>query len=523
MIKTSSHWIAAAAAAAIAFAICYGQIIASLVDTWSTNPLYSYGFAVPLISAYIVWTRGGPSNLVMSPDYRLGVPLMVAGVVMLVVGHLGAIIGIDYLSLVVSFAGVMLLLFGRDVVKRHWFALAYLLIMVPIWGLPIARLQDPSRLLSTDIAMAILGAIGVPALQQGTNIILPAHTIAVLRECSGVNQLVALVAMVLPAAYLWLGSNVRRGALLCMSIVVSFLGNGLRIALVSWLAYRGFGDGALTGNAHLMQGLLVSTFGYVVIGGILSLLASGGGAAAEPDAAPEPRHVAPSFVVHRRFWLDGAVVVLMLAAAATRVSATPLNVSLTADLASLEDRIGGWTQEIGPRAPWDRLPGIDDDLVDVGRYPSENGERRFTGVDSDLLRAYVTPEGERVQLYVGYYGRQQAGKELAGDASEALSAAATPLVLASDSGSIPVNEIVIEKGARKRGLIFWYSVNGRTTSDIYRAKIYTILDAFTDRTTNGSVVMIAWDAHTAGAGAAREHAIDFARAVMPLLRRHLPS
>src|SRR5215510_9973439 len=104
MTKSSPHWIAAVAAAAVAFALCYGQIIASLVDTWSTNPLYSYGFAVPLISAYIVWTRGGWSNAVMSPDYTFGVPLMVAGVVMLVVGHLGAIIGIDYLSLVVTFA-----------------------------------------------------------------------------------------------------------------------------------------------------------------------------------------------------------------------------------------------------------------------------------------------------------------------------------------------------------------------------------------------------------------------------------
>ena len=114
-------------------------------------------------------------------------------------------------------------------------------------------------MLSAKIAVNVLHVRSAcPSLRQETNILLPSVTLAVLRECSGVNQLIALTAMVLPAAYLWLDTNARRVALILFSVVVSYLGNGLRIALVGWLAVKGLGDGDLNGSYHLLQGLGVS-------------------------------------------------------------------------------------------------------------------------------------------------------------------------------------------------------------------------------------------------------------------------
>ena len=65
----------------------------------------------------------------------------------------------------------------------------------------------------------------------------------------------------------------------------------------------------------------------------------------------------------------------------------------------------------------------------VGGYPTPTGERRFTAVDDELVRVYRNPSGDRVQLYIGYYHRQEQGKELTGDASSALAAAASRLDL----------------------------------------------------------------------------------------------
>ena len=124
----------------------------------------------------------------------------------------------------------------------------------------------------------------------------------------------------------------------------------------------------------------------------------------------------------RRVWLDVAVLFVMLGAGASRLSATSLDVQLNSDLRSLESRIDDWTTDTSIQAPALHFPGIDDDLVDVGEYPSATGARRFAAVDDELVRAYKNSSGARVQLYIGYYRHQAQAKELAGDASSAAAA-----------------------------------------------------------------------------------------------------
>ena len=139
----SAYRLTIGAIAAAAFGICYFGVIASLIDVWSTNYLYSYGIAVPFIAAFILWTKSHESQMrVGAADYVLGVPVTLAGIAMLVTGRLGALITLEQASLVVTLAGLLLLLFGRDAVRLHWFAVAYLLLMVPIskdFGVPLTE------------------------------------------------------------------------------------------------------------------------------------------------------------------------------------------------------------------------------------------------------------------------------------------------------------------------------------------------------------------------------------------------
>src|SRR5262245_13106014 len=238
----SSRAIVTGVVGAAAIVLCYGGVLGSLVAVWSTNYLYSYGFAVPFVAAYGSCTTARRHPVTIgSPDYLLGVPVTLVGIALLVGGRLGGMLSIEQASFVVTLTGVVLIVAGRDAVRIHWFTLAYLLLMVPIWNYPIDRLQEPSRLLSARIAASMLHLVGIPALLQDTDIMLSTRTLAVLRECSGVNQLIALTAMVVPAAYVWLDSTARRIALIVFSVVVSYLGNGMRIALVGWLALKGLG------------------------------------------------------------------------------------------------------------------------------------------------------------------------------------------------------------------------------------------------------------------------------------------
>jgi EpsI family protein len=504
--------------------MAFGGVITTLVNVWSTNYIYSYGFAVPVIAAYIWWSRKSNQTLTVdTPDYFLGIPAVVAAVVLLVIGRLGAIALLEHLSLFVAVVGLILLAFGRRTVLANWFALAYLTIAIPVWNYPINALQDPSRLLSSKIATAILHMIGVPALRDGTRITLSTHTLAVMRECSGVNQLIALAAMIVPAAYVWLPTVTRRLTLVSSAVVISYLGNGARIALVGWLAIHGYGDGDPNGRGHLMEGLAVSLIDYLIIGVCFSLLtprASRESRKVREDVTPVP--VAERLAPSRRVWLDVAICGLFLVAAMTRLSATEKDVD--GELRGLDRQIGAWTYDVSKAPMGFALPKIDDDLVDVGRYRTETGERHFQGADDELVRSYRLPSGKSVQLYVAYYRRQGQGKELSGDASRALQEAATSLDDAALPSSSAIREIVRVKNRQARGVLFWYDVNGRVVGDVYRAKAYMIWDMITSRRSNGAVVMIGWSSEDgAEAADARQRAIEFARAITPVLARRLPS
>jgi EpsI family protein len=503
------------------FAVCYAGVIRSLLDLWSTNYLYSYGFAVPVIAGYLVQSRSASLPANPAPDYLLGVPVTLAGCLMLIVANIAALGAIEQLSLVVTLAGLVLLLWGRVAMKRHWFAVAYLLLMVPIWNYPIAALQEPSRHLSARLAAGMLELIGYPVFRQGTVIAMPSHTLAVMQECSGVNQLIALAAMVVPAAYLWLNRVVLRVVLVSFAVAITYIGNGFRIAMVGWLAIHGLGDGDPNGKNHLIQGLLVSVLSYAAIGFAFSLL-SRFERSARPATAPVTTETSPKLSpIGRRLWLDVAVIVAIAVTGTVRVSATSADTRLQRDLPSLEQSLGEWTMEIAP-AVGIRFPGIDDDLL--GAYPSPAGERRFDQVDDQLVRTYRHVSGARVQLYVAYYHRQKHGKEIAGELAAILRKAAHPATVDGESGPIAVREIVRDRAGTQRGLLFWYDINGRIVPDIYRAKGYTLWDALTRRRTNGAVIMIAWQGSPLlPAADARQRAIEFARAAMPLLRRHFPS
>jgi EpsI family protein len=509
------------AATLILLTASYGAVVIEMVGIWSAQSVYSYGFVVPLISAYICWTKWQEHLALESPpDYRFGVPLTLAGMTMLLVGRAGAIINLQFASFVVSLAGCVLLVFGRETFKRYWFPIAYLLLMVPIWNMAIDRLQDPSRIVSAKIATGVLRTIGIPVLREGTYIVLPSHTLSVMRECSGVNQLVAMVAMVLPAAYLWMTGRLRRVMIVILSIAITYASNGCRIALIGWLAFNGYGDGNLLGAyTHVSEGLAVALLGYLAIGGCFTLMSRGDRNRDElPGAEPMPPSAAGPGP-HRRLWLDVATVTLVLLVASSPLFAISRDVPLPRDLAQLPATIGDWTWAVFDESPGSRLTGVSVDLVDAYRNPT--GELRFEGVDRALIRTYQNSAGARVQLYVGYYGRQEEGKELTGNASNGLRLAGSSVAVAP--GLPDVGEVAREKGGVRRGLLYWYDVNGKVVPDIYVAKAYTVWNTLTRRRSDGAVVMIAWEGPAGAAGnAARQRALAFAASLQPLLRQLLP-
>lgn len=490
------------ALAIAAFGLCYAGVAAALVDKWSTNYIYSYGFAVPLISGYMIWARWPRiQRMTWTPDYVLGVPVTLAGATALVIGRVGALLTIQEASLVVTLSGLVLLFLGRQVFRVLTFPILYLFLGIPLWDYPIALFQEPSQTLSARIALAMLHPLGVPALREGTRLVLPTVTLEVLRECSGVNQLVAIVAMTLPAAFLWLESHSRRFALIAIAVITAYVSNGLRIAIIGLLAYNEVKGAHDTGVLHLLQGLGVSALGYMLIGVCLSVLAK----TEKPRHTPVESGLEGGAALTNGYLPFGQVAVIcaLLAAGGYSAMFRPLNVGLHRDLRAIPTVIGDWTAEptTAPATPF-----------------------AFAGMDDELSRVYRNAAGTRVELYVGYHRYQTQGKELGGDANRALNSGASPLAVRVNAEDLALKQIGPRGGDKRGHAVFWYDVNGRVLSNLYLAKAYNIWDAITTRRTNAAVVIVSWDAAT-GAGAVGQPAdgIEFVKALVPVLREYLPS
>jgi EpsI family protein len=504
-------------AAAAVFVLCYAGVLALLINQWATNPTYSYGFAVPLISGYVVWSRWKALQaLDPAPDYAWGGALVLLGVVMLSIGRVGALVSLQATSMIVTLAGLVLILMGRRALRLLWFAIAYLLLMLPLWGLLINWLEQPSQEVSASIAAHFLRIVGVPTLQQGTTLVLSSVSLDVMPECSGINQLIALTVMALPAAYLWLYTSGARVVVLSIAVIAGYLCNGMRIALLGLLTSKGMNVSDPHTLIHLLPGFATAAVAYLTLWACLVHFAK------FKSVTPIPAAVNPdrAKVVRRRTWLEVVTLVGLLCVAAAQLVAMPLSPASTSDLREVPNRIAGWTLESSSEPSATRFFGFDVGLMRA--YPTATGEHRFVAVDDELLRTYRNPAGKRVQLYVGYYRNQQNGKELTGDASRALHKIAATLSLPVGSDTVTVKEVVQETDQKDRGVVFWYDVNGRVVPSIYRAKAYTLWDALTRRRTNGAVIMIGWDARD-GRESGRAEAMDFAESLLPLLRRYLPS
>ena len=490
------------------FLFCYLNVFIALVGQWLSVDIYSYGFLIPLISLYLVWIRRDKlARLRPSPNFAGGIPLLFAGLLLLLLGYAGAVELVQELSLIPTLAGVVLLLLGTKFFQTLCFPIAYLLFMIPVWEIITDRLHLPFQIFSATIAVKLLQFIGIPVYQQGKYIELPNITLEVARGCSGVNYLIAVIAIGIPLAYLFLKDWKRRATLVSFAVAVSILSNSLRVFLVGILAYYGIG-GDIHGPYHVLQGLSVSVMGYGAIFLGLSILTSLPSTSlplkeftvASDDSSP--------FSPKRNIYFTAlfACGLLVVAGSYLHFLYKPKPVPLTSDLESLPMKVGEWQSEhaVTFYHPYTELH-----------------------VDRELSRIYyknAEKMGQGVHLYIGYFETQEQNRELIYyKARSYFSNASMETVHLNNGEAIAVNKAIVGEGKESRLYLMWYNLNGHIVTNPYLAKFYTAWSGFTRAQTNGAVILISTEIRE---GDSQEGALarveEFARQIFPLLSDYLP-
>jgi exosortase len=264
-LKSRLPWLLAIAAALLWAA----PMFALLAQTaWQTEA-GSVGPLTLILGLAILWheLRG------LHERYGKGNSLVFAG------GMAGGLIvyafaiAVSFTTLAVTAAWIVLVvalywLYGWDVVRRLWFSLAYLLLVLP---LPYSLTYSAGAWLGTALAKFVCGFLqmaGLEAAYRGNMLYIDQYELSVELACAGLSSTISLVAVsVLYARWMHRDNPIRIAVLLLFAFPVAFSANLMRVAMLA-LAVHWFGTGVLGSFFHPMSGFISFIVALLLILGV---------------------------------------------------------------------------------------------------------------------------------------------------------------------------------------------------------------------------------------------------------------
>jgi EpsI family protein len=197
---------------------------------------------------------------------------------------------------------------------------------------------------------------------------------------------------------------------------------------------------------------------------------------------------------------------------------------ITAGLTSFASQ----SERIAPNKPFSQFP------LEIDQWKGVKSEMdqevyNILGVEDYIMANYRNNSEEMVNLYVGFYQSQKEGdiihspKNCMPGAGWNITKTSIETVLMKETGkNINVIKLLLQKGAQKQIVLYWFQSRGRIISSEYMQKIWLVIDSVTKHRTDGSFVRlispVVVDEQTT-----IKILKEFANKVYPVLREHIPS
>lgn len=176
---------------AVAFAWSYWPGIIDLSNIWQQSDEYSSGLLVPFLAVYVLWSRR--DTLARRP-----VKPSLWGLVALLVAQAFRYFGLFFmygsaerLSIIMTIAAVVLLLFGWRIFGRALTSLIFLGLMLPLPRSVHAKAMIPLQAWATSSAVFCLEVIGYNVIKEGNVIHINDTSVAVAEACNGLRMITA--------------------------------------------------------------------------------------------------------------------------------------------------------------------------------------------------------------------------------------------------------------------------------------------------------------------------------------------
>ncbi len=177
----------------IGFTWSYWPGIVDLWSVWQRSDEYSSGLLVPFLAAYVLWSKRNILAQVNIKPSLWGLLAFLGAQALRLFGLFFMYGSAERLSLAISIAALVLLLFGWQIFSRVFTTLLFLGLMLPLPRSVHNAIMLPLQSWATSSAVFCLEIMGYAVIREGNFIHINDITVAVAEACNGLRMVTAFI------------------------------------------------------------------------------------------------------------------------------------------------------------------------------------------------------------------------------------------------------------------------------------------------------------------------------------------
>ena len=419
--------------------------------------------------------------------------------------------------------GLVLVLWGREALRRLWFPLVFLAFMVPLPEVTISRLNFRLKMLAADVGVAMANFVGIIAEQSGNRVFLGGgKALVVANVCNGLRTLMSLLAFGALYAYVCRLRGAWRLLLFGTTVPVAIVSNSIRIVTLIVVADLWSVESA-TGWYHDTSGVLIFVVAFLMMFGLERLILW------VRQVLGRPAAVEPLFHGARRGPADEAQWARMVAAAGSRTVAAAVAAVLLAVAGSwyLGREVaadGSNGRQVGDALPA-RLTIGDRQLYS---YEMALDQRTLTvlGTRDYVYRRYAGAAPEYVDFCVIFSEDNRKAIHppdlcLEG-AGEGIIAEGSAAVEIRGVGVLPFRELIVQTANAQHCFLYTYQCGSDYTASFWRQQLAIFLNGLLNRDATGALIRVSTPIAADPASGPQQCRAEARRRCAELLCRAIP-
>jgi len=424
---------------------------AEIFNLWWTITGYNHCLLIVPISLYLAWLNRDALYALPIANSWFGVAYVCVNAVIWFFGDLLSLNVLEHAGSIGIVIGIVWSLLGNAGFRLMLFPLFYLYFGLPEGDFLVPYLQD----LTAQVVVILLRASDIPVFLEGRYLTIPSGQFHVAKACSGINYLIATLAVGTVFAYLRFRQPWRRVAFMSLAILVPLAANGIRAYGIVMIAHLS--------NYKYAMGVDHFIYGWLFFGIVIFALFTLGNLFSDVDVdGAEVNHFARGpFAAESPFPLLPVAAIFLVLGGLRAMTFTGF---------------GEGYADLNIRAPdrgvvWEILPRQDTAL---GSH--------FEGYDAMAVAGYRRadiPDASDISLEIFYYRRQAQGAEVIGVRNDIYDDERWRRVAGPTRRSIStfpgeVYEIVLRANdGQERRVWYWFDISGTPTLNTLEAKFFS--------------------------------------------------